>query len=110
MSFTLKIMTDNEIRWITGVSQIVELREFNIPKGLGVDVYSSIFPDPETRPGDGVTIVGLISKENYEQTGMLLKVERNIPDCQTQSRWENIAVPRRSCYILSESGKTVDRI
>ncbi len=105
---TLKICTHDRTHWITEVRQVTEVRSFRVPEEGDFDIHALAFDSmpPGRTPGPVVHVVGF----HDELCGKLLFVEREKGRERNEDDGEYWVVPGRSCFLLSDTGKTVDRI
>ncbi len=99
---TLKICTHDRTQWITSVRRITEQRSFSVPKGdhLTDDAILRAALGKE----DPTPHVVHLTDFSGESVGKVLQVltERGDTEC-----W---VVPVNSCFLMSDTGKTIDRI
>ncbi len=97
---TLKICTHDRTQWLTGVRRITERNSFSAPKdddGRGSAVLRAAFE------GDHPPVINLVDFHG-ESVGKVLSVLMGRDD---EEIW---VVPAGSCFLMSDSGRTIDRI
>lgn len=97
---TLKICTNDRTQWLTDVRRVTELNSFSVPKSnnvTGDDILRAAFE------GDHPNVINLVDF-NGEPVGKVLGVSRGRDDDQV---W---VVPAGACFLMSDGGKTIDRI
>jgi hypothetical protein len=99
---TLKICANEKVYWLDGVARIVDDHDFTVNWD---EIMYGAFENSEMP--DAVYTTGFDENctRDVKQTGKVLFVtlaHKQEPEC-----W---VVPRRSCFLLSDTGKTIDRI
>ena len=94
--------------WITDIREIGEIRRFALPEksnphSIDVDLMKLAFGDDPVP--SNLTICDLTSNSE----GKVLYISRKDRE-EHDGKIEVWIVPADSCYLLSDSGKTVDRI
>ena len=106
---TLKICSYERTFWVPEVREVIEERSFRIPEHVveGDELVNLAFPDPkESRLPRGFTMTSF-TKSDLEGKVLYVKTERTP---FVASEWETWVVPSDRCYLMSDSGKTIDRI
>lgn len=113
---TLKICSGEKVYWITGIKSLTQLGGFDVPHKAGgkyddCEIYNAAF-DANAMIGscniNGVDFV--LSTDDahpYDARGISLKVEREGKFNEDPEIW---LIPRRSAFLMSDSGATIDRI
>lgn len=108
---TLKICTHDRTQWLLGVRRVMEQRAFSVPK----DDRGDRGKEGERAKGDAILRAALggddpsphvvnLTDFSGESVGKVLQIsfERDDTEC-----W---IVPANSCFLMSDTGKTIDRI
>lgn len=100
---TFKICVLDRTYWITEVKGVQLLRSFSIP-----DEASTVEVDALAFAGDHGPPPKVYSVTNFDGQG----IDRigNIIFIDTVGGGETWLVPSGACYLMSDSGKTIDRI
>lgn len=109
---TLKICTHDRTQWITNVSEIVLAESFNV-EHFDDPIQDSNCPRGVVQ-GDDVRVTTVVdfqkpneeSKVGGDTIGNVLLITR-VGEYNYISR---LIVPARSCFLMSDSGETIDRI
>lgn len=95
--------------WITDIREIGEIRRFELPE-KSEDLMKLAFGDnPEVGIHPTIPKNLTICDLTGHSEGKVLYVSRKDRE-EHDSKIEVWIVPANSCYLLSDSGKTVDRI
>lgn len=106
---TLKICTHDRTRWITDVQEVTIEEAFSVTNFD--DPLANTTAPRATVDGNGIrsTLVVDFQKPNLaekvigDECGHVLLLRRG-------GRRDLVVVPQRSCFLLSDAGKTIDRI
>ena len=99
---TLKICTHDRTQWLTGVRRIIEQNAFSVPKGDDITddaILRAALGGEDPSPH----VVHLVDFSG-ESVGKVLRVSMGRDDTEC---W---VVPANACFLMSDSGKTIDRI
>lgn len=94
---TLKICTLSHTTWITNVTKVNEVKSFSIPSDGGNEDILALAGRIDAN-------VICLAEFSGETIGKVLRVE--IEGHKTET-W---VVPADSCYLMSDAGKTIDRV
>ena len=99
---TLKICTHDRTQWLLSVRRVMEQRAFSVPKGdepTDDEILRAAIGGDDPSPH----VVNLVDFSG-ESIGKVLQVTFGRDDVEC---W---VVPGGSCYLMSDTGKTIDRI
>ena len=99
---TLKICTHDRTQWLLGVRRIIEQNSFSIPEGEKPK-NETVLQAALSKGGPPPHVVNLVDFSG-ELVGKVLQVTFGRDDVEY---W---IVPSNSCYLMSDAGKTIDRI
>ncbi len=108
---TLKICTHDRTRWITDVREVIIEESFSVTQwGDEAEILGCCNAPNATRDGDAVrsTIVVDFQKPNPAEK-VIGDLCGNVLLLLRSGRRDRVVVPQRACFLMSDSGKTIDR-
>ncbi len=100
---TLKICTMSHTTWITEVKGVQLLRSFSIPDDAKTTEIDALAFAGDYGPPPRVYSVTDFAGQGIDRIGNVLSVDK-------AGESETWLVPSGACFLMSDSGKTIDRI
>lgn len=100
---TLKICLLSRVHWITDVQEVILLRAFNVPDDAKNDQIAGLAFGPGFEAPPTYSMMDF-DNQGTDRVGNVLSLEKKSGGSQV---W---VVPDGAAFLMSDSGKTIDRI